>query len=179
MVTGFSALTRFGIPLLPASWPAGAGHSPFSTNRGSRAPSSSRSDADKDAEILTLRHEVAVLRRAKPRPTLTWRDRAVLSALGRLLPAPLRQLRTLPSPPRACPDVLPACPSSWPILRGAWEVSRPEPCGVPELGPRPLTSDDRRSSMVGHDRRRVAALALSDLPAGARTGVADGPDVLE
>jgi hypothetical protein len=32
-----------------------------------------RSDAAKDVEILTLRHEVAVLRRTKPRPTLTWR----------------------------------------------------------------------------------------------------------
>jgi putative transposase len=52
-----------------------------------------RSDAAKDVEILTLRHEVAVLRRTNAPPTLTWRDRAMLSALGRLLPTPLRQLR--------------------------------------------------------------------------------------
>jgi len=52
-----------------------------------------RSDASKDVEILTLRHEVAVLRRTNPSPKMSWLDRAVLSALSRLLPAPLRQLR--------------------------------------------------------------------------------------
>src|SRR5436190_20383843 len=52
-----------------------------------------RSDATKDVEIMTLRHEVAVLRRTNPRPTMSWLDRAVLSALSRLLPAPLRRMR--------------------------------------------------------------------------------------
>jgi hypothetical protein len=90
-----------------------------------------RSGAAKDIEILVLRHEVNLLRRHNTRPTMTWIDRAFLSALSRLWGSRMRHIL--------------------------------------------LTSGDRRSPTVGHDRHRVAAAAVSDLRAGARSGPADGP----
>jgi putative transposase len=52
-----------------------------------------RSQASKDAELVVVRHEVAVLR-GLARPAPDWADRAVLAALTRLLPAVLRSRRS-------------------------------------------------------------------------------------
>ena len=62
-----------------------------------------RSEGVKDAEILVLRHEVAVLRRQVAHPKLSWSDRALFAGLARLLP-PER---------RACRLVRPATLLAW------------------------------------------------------------------
>src|SRR6187200_1954446 len=100
-----------------------------------------RSDTAKDAEILTLRHEVAVLRRTNPRPTTSWLDRALLSALSRLLPAPLRRVRLVS--PRTLlrwhaqlvgrrwtyPHRSPGRPSTAPPIRAlVLRMAREDPC---------------------------------------------------
>ncbi|WP_131764793.1 integrase [Candidatus Protofrankia californiensis] len=52
-----------------------------------------RSSASKDLELLVVRHEVAVLRRTRPKPPWDWADCAVLATLIRLLPRTLRAHR--------------------------------------------------------------------------------------
>ena len=46
-----------------------------------------RSDLAKDTEILVMRHQVAVLQRHVKTPRPSWADRAILSALARLIPS--------------------------------------------------------------------------------------------
>jgi putative transposase len=82
-----------------------------------------RSSASKDAEILALRHEVAVLRRANPHPRFNWADRAVLAALSRLLPKSLR----------ACRIVTPATLLRWHRRLVARRWRQPKPPGRPPI----------------------------------------------
>jgi len=58
-----------------------------------------RSDLAKDTEILVLRHQVAVLQRHVKTPRPCWADRAILTALARLIPSKQRShLRLIVSP---------------------------------------------------------------------------------
>jgi len=87
-----------------------------------------RSDRAKDAEILILRHQVAVLQRQVRTPRLSWADRAVLAALARLLPTGhLRQLRLIISPRTLL---------RWhaDLVRGRWVYPRRAP-GRPRTSP--------------------------------------------
>lgn len=82
-----------------------------------------RTSASKDAEILVLRHEVAVLRRANPKPKATWSDRAVLVALTRILPKSLRAHRI----------VTPGTLLRWHRQMAAAKWRQPRPPGRPPI----------------------------------------------
>src|SRR5207248_975540 len=92
--------------------------------------------ASTDAEILALRHEIAVLSRTNPPPRLDWANRAVLAALFRLLPTLL-----------ACRIVRPATLLRWHrrLVAGRW--GQPKPPG------RPPISDENTTLIVRWLRR--------------------------
>src|SRR5439155_22904633 len=70
------------------------------THVTSRLRLSRREDAWKTAEILILRHQLAVQQRRQPRrPNLNWADRAMLATLLRVIPKARRKgLRLLVTP---------------------------------------------------------------------------------
>ena len=82
-----------------------------------------RSSAATDAELLVLRQEVAVLRRRQPRPRLEVAGRAILAALARLLPRPLRVSRLV------TPDTL----LGWHRQLAGWRWTYPYRGGRPPV----------------------------------------------
>jgi len=109
-----------------------------------------RSNAANEIEILVLRHQLAVLQRRTPRPQISWSDRAVITALARLLPARRRRGFL----------VTPATILRWhrQLLRCRWttqpvRAGRPgrPPCH-PHRPPRPDRSLGHRESHPGYRR---------------------------
>jgi len=158
-----------------------------------------RSSAAKNAELLMLRHEVAVLRRQGTRPRVDWADRAVLAGLARLLPRPTwRGLFVRPETLLRWHRDLIRRRWSYPHQRGRPRVGA-ELCGLvlrlareePDLGGPPypwravpprVHGQDRGEHGVDHPaprwhRPRTDAVGrlLATIPPGPRQGVTPHP----
>ena len=108
-----------------------------------------RSSASKDAELLVLRQEVAVLRRQNPKPKLDWADRAVLAALIRLLTKASRMSRLV------TPDTL----LRWHRRLVRWRWTYPSCAGRPPV-------DARHAALIENAATR---------PGGSSSAPARGP----
>lgn len=97
-----------------------------------------RSDAAKDAEILVLRHQVAVLQRQVRRPSLTWANRVIIAALALRLP-PARRVGML---------VTPGTILGWHrrLVARRWTTTATLPPGRPSTPPGPRTLVKRLAS---------------------------------
>src|ERR1035437_11047031 len=110
---------------------------------------SRREEAWKTAEILILRHQLAVLQRRQPRrPRLNWADRALLAALLGVIPKARRQgLRLLVTRTPSCAGTEISSGAAGrrgpcaagPARRPPARISRPWSSGWPGRRPRGAT----------------------------------------